>query len=771
MTKKIEAGSNKAERLPSAETSNGGPTPSLRVYNQTREELIDLARAAEKQFEDRDKILGAPDENFNRTIVDRHNAELQEIAGKMKGLLEDMHEYRFNPPSKWNEKQQADLEKTIEKSTSILDRIETNSEEKARSIRASVEGRLRNDLEEAMEESKESRVELTTRIKRAKTSFAGKYKVSYDRALVLSKAPTSWLGRLADRLAGNTPLTTKEIQLAKRLQTTEAKEDMEHLGAFLEKAGELWAKIHKADKGTITSPSSLVSEQTLRTVTKEMYPDLSEDEKERKADKAVMDFTAMDNYEDEIANAELTGEVLSDKDREAMLPPQPKEDKELEDALNRLKNEKSPEQETIEKTVEAFGGGEKGRKAAADLWDEIQDKINGITKDGEKLDFTALEFVKLAGELKVAAANPESSMEYDSILKDLQRMGKELGYTKANNPAILESGKSRLGKAKYLGANVARGVTVGVEKETRIPPMGQSMSVEWAANVLSPEVAKKEWDQTLELMRGHDNDPKHLELASYMVHDAFRGLQNKLWIIKKGLSPEFAKLVEYNEKPQGTPPEATLLVMLGAYDKLQAVGESDERAKQEIKLTLDMVRRQLNQLNQPIQETPGKEKPKTKKKTSTLRLVKTPQVDQEATTLRRATKNDIELPRFEDESQALELPRFKDEAKELPRFQDADLAPTEDEAPTLRKTNSKEAKELVQEAMNLLPEDLVEGSVEAFKNYKKAIHGFYTAKNEEDSEKALATLRELNKKYKLNKKDAKSLERKVFESRDTLIIG
>lgn len=753
MTKKIEAGSTQAERLPSADTSNGGPTPSLRVYNQTREELIDLAQAAEKQFEERDKILGGPDKDFNRTIVDRHNAELQEMAGKMKGLLESMHEYRFAPPSKWNEKQQADLEKTINKSTSILDRIEANSEEKALSIRASVEGRLRNDMQEAMEESKESRVELTTRLKRAKTSFAGKYKVSYDRALILAKAPTSWLGRLADRLAGNTPLTAKEIQLAKRLQTAEAKEDMEHLGAFLEKADELWAKIHKTEKGSITSPASLVSEQTLRTVTKEMYPDLSEEEKERKADKAVMDFTAMDNYEDEIANAELTGEVLSDKDREAMLPPQPKEDKEMEEALNRLKNEKSPEQETIEKTVEAFGGGEKGRKAAADLWDEVQDKINGLTKNGEKLDFTALEFVKLAGELKVAAANPESSMEYESILKDLQRMGKELGYTKANNPAILESGKSRLGKAKYLGGNIARGelaeqagkiskmesatAVVGQEKlsQAEREPMGQTMTVEWAASILTPEVAKKDWDETLELMRGRDQEPKHLELASYMVRDAFKDLQNKLWTIK-GLSPEFSILVTHDGKPKGNPPEATLVVMLRAYDKLQPINQADEAAKKEIQMAVDTIYRNLTQLNAPTQER-----------------IQTP--------IGKSYEGEAEMnsaiTKAVEESSIEDAPTLRDIIKEK-------MLDTES------KKVREEIEKLANEVMGILPKTQRE-SLETFRGYKKAIKKFFEAKSEQDINTTFALVRGLNMKFKLDKKKAKLFEDKVFNAKTSLIIG
>ena len=800
MPNKNEAGSPQQERLRDVESAaeTGGGSPSLRTYKEERDELVSLTDAAKEQLGKRDEVLGGPSAQFSRAVVDRYNSELQEIAGKVKGLLDRMHEYRFMPPSKrWTDKQQAELEKTIEKSTSILDKIDIPiSLERQISIKRSIDTKLHSEMLESMEETKEKRVELTRRIKRAKASFAGKYKISYDRAIILSQAPIGWLGRLADRLAGNTPLTSKELVLAKRLKTQEAQDDMQGLAKVLEEADGLWAEIHHAEKGSITTPDALASTETLRAVVKESYPDASEEEREQKAEAAVEEIQELGEYEDKVATAEMAGEALEEKERETMIPPPPEtveellakkkaeEQKMLSETVGRLKNTETPEQAVINECIEAFGGGTKGKEAAAEMWDEIQNKISmGVNK----VDFTALDYVQTAANLRVAAGLRDSE-SYKNISLRLEKMNKALGYPEFMNPATGAGMKSPdLTKSKALGRNIARSEMgkraeriTAMETRTdeaagRARPegkesMGQPLSIEWASALLTPEVAGREWEDAVKLMQGNRDGKREkdqqVELASFMISDTLSTLQNKLWGMKN-LSDTYSALAKYNGKPKGNPPEATSLVMLKAFDRIMPITEDDKAAQKEIHLALGEIYRALALFNKPS-ETPtlrppaGKTYEDEEKLTSAI-----------STATQEALKEAAELPRFNlEDEETSELPRFNleglDESPEPPTLRRAKKNETtlNVETPKVKRVIDK----LAGEGINLMPKSK-QIPQEALRNYKTAIKKFFAAKNDAEINSTFAVIRGLDSKYRLNNEAKKRFEDSIFNAKTSLVIG
>ncbi len=636
MPRKNEMGASSREKLPTPESGEGGSSTSLRIYKEEQGELVDLTNAAESYLTRREDMLGAPDDKFQRSIVDQYNRELEEMSSRMKRLLDKMHEYRYLPPSKrWNERHQAELDAAIENATEVLDKIEKPpTDKKIRQMAQSADMQLRGNLLESMEETKHKRVELTRRLMRAKASFAGKYKVSYDRALILAEAPTGWLGRLADRLAGNKALTSKEIETAKRLKTDEAKQDMARMAATLEEADALWADIHRAEKGSITTPNVMASPETLKAVVMEDYAELPEPERKAKAEKALEEIQELDEYEDRIAEAEIAGEALTEEDRKAILPETPlsveeqlskkkaQEQAMLEEMVGKLENVRTPEQKTVDECVEAFGGGTEGRQAAARLWDTVQNQINlGVNE----VKFTALDYVQLAAQLRRHAESGGNPETYDKTLKQLEAMNKELGFV--DNPALdFGKKKANLKKFKAIGRNLARteqaresAKVTGMEAATEGVPtratesketMGQPMTIEWAAALLTPEKAKEEWQSFLGLMEGDKNattadKTRQRELAAFVIRDMITDLQHKLSDLSD-LSENYARLAKYGDKAPGDPPEATLVVLLKAMDKTLPVTEDDKQAQREVRMTLGKIHEAMTHINVPTQELPKK---------------------------------------------------------------------------------------------------------------------------------------------------------------------
>ncbi|MBD3281440.1 hypothetical protein GF391_01715 [Candidatus Uhrbacteria bacterium] len=337
------------------------------------------------------------------------NEDLQKSLAHAREKIDDLHEFTGQ--------ETAPAEKTADTALKNRESIKLNTKEA-----------LRNRPEVK---------KLRTKLARLKSSFAGAYKMSPARADILLSQPTGVMGALKGLYEGKMP-TSEERKKLKALRSDEAQEMLSGIKDLEQEIEKAWKKAKKeealqdAEHEEIIEEVSVdesVSIPTLReTFTKEIN--------QAKADKDLEKAEELKKELDEIYGNlyEHFPELIRIKEdeaaepsaRETILPSQvevpvtardfkhePKvilsEEKASREAPTlRSKKEEAERQDRIQSSVEAFGGGEAGRKYAADLWNYANNQIKeqgGIKLQGEKGRFKdALEYVNAFAE-KVAKSN------------------------------------------------------------------------------------------------------------------------------------------------------------------------------------------------------------------------------------------------------------------------------------------------------------------------------------------------------------------------------
>ncbi len=405
--------------------------------------------------------------------------------------------------------------------------------------------------------SKDQIKKLRVKLAKLKSAFAGAYKISPARAQILLSQPTGFLGALKGLSEGKMPSREERKKLSS-IRSEDAQELLKNIQSLEANIDKEWKKAKKEEALVDLDVSDTIEEiplddtVSIKTL-RESYSaqiDIAKAEGDNKRASEILNElnnlkASLTEYFPELLRSEEGSE--EPRERITILPPEPidldtadtlKETKFTPPTARTLKQEKQviiPELQAQRETptlrgikemgerqlqtnnsIEAFGGGEAGRKYAADLWDHankiIQEKGN-ISLQGEKGKFKdALEYVsafakntklsaeilgqKRSGEIwqeifdhktellkspsmddaekaKLEALDPiyyvtQSALRDKALQdKDLDAAGKHnanideinkiLGYPEGMNPSTGEGmGKSPRKETRSLGKNRAR---------------------------------------------------------------------------------------------------------------------------------------------------------------------------------------------------------------------------------------------------------------------------------------------------------------------------
>jgi hypothetical protein len=255
---------------------------------------------------------------------------------------------------------------------------------------------------------------LRGKLARLKSAFAGAYKLSPARAHILLSQPSGLMGALKGLYEGKAP-TSEERKKLKALKSEDAQEQLKDIQNLETRINEAWKQAKKEEievdfynKGAIEEIEldDTVSIQTLREVANQEIEGAKEIGDSKKAQKILDDLNhAISNIYDEFPdlrpkeNSEELDAYDESKERKAIVPPSP----EIFEIEKQQENN-----EKIESAIKAFGGGEAGRKYAADLWKYANNQIKekgSIKLQGEKgAQKDAMAYVQAFAE-KVTTSN------------------------------------------------------------------------------------------------------------------------------------------------------------------------------------------------------------------------------------------------------------------------------------------------------------------------------------------------------------------------------
>ncbi|MDF1497417.1 MAG: hypothetical protein P1P90_05155 [Patescibacteria group bacterium] len=326
----------------------------------------------------------------------------------------------------------------IKKDMPRLQKSLDESADSRESIKKSVKEKIR---------SKDQIKKLRVKLAKLKSAFAGAYKMSPARAIILLSQPTGFLGALKGLADGKMPSREerKKLSVIRSQEAQELLKDIQNLETNIDKE---WKKAKKEEALIDANNSDVIDESELdETIS---LPTLRESfTNEIKAARDANDDTRAEELKNEIYTIynslkehfpELIRRSENDKshpDRTTILPSEPI-DLETADTLKdtdtlkeftpptardfqheekvilpevksqheaptiRAEGENKERSLKTEYSIEVFGGGEAGRKYAADLWDHankiIQEK-GGISLQGEKGKFKdALDYVHAFAE-------------------------------------------------------------------------------------------------------------------------------------------------------------------------------------------------------------------------------------------------------------------------------------------------------------------------------------------------------------------------------------
>lgn len=274
---------------------------------------------------------------------------------------------------------------------------------------------------------------MRSKLARLKSSFAGAYKISTSRADILLSQPTGFLGALKGLYDGSMP-TADERQKLKALRSEDAQELLDNIHNLEAEIDKAWKQAKKQEAIQDIENEETIMEANLDdtvsipTLREHFMQEINEAKRNKNFDKAKeleADLNhAYDNLREHFPELVRIKEEDSDHpERATILPPEvnaqvtardyvhepkviiPEQKQAREAPTLRSRKEEQERQDKIQSSIEAFGGGEAGRKYAADLWDYANSQIKeqgGIMLQGEKGKFKdALEYVNAFAE-KVA---------------------------------------------------------------------------------------------------------------------------------------------------------------------------------------------------------------------------------------------------------------------------------------------------------------------------------------------------------------------------------
>lgn len=356
-------------------------------------------------------------------------SQLQEMWNQLQSMHGELAEHEYMTKKKDLQQSLAHAREKIEDLHSFTGQ-ETASAEKSTDTVLKNRESIKLNTKESLRNHPEIKT-LRTKLARLKSSFAGAYKMSPARADILLTQPTGVMGAIKGLYEGKMP-TADERKKLKTLRSEDAQEMLKNIKDLEQEIEKAWKKAKKEEAVQNTENENIIEEVTLdesvsiptlrATFTKEIN--------QAKADKDLEKASELKKELDEIYGNlyEYFPELIRIKEdetgeesaRETLLPSQvempvtardfkhePKvilsEEKAAREAPTlRSEKQESERQEKIQSSIEAFGGGEAGRKYAADLWNYANSQIKeqgGIKLQGEKGQFKdALEYVNAFSE-------------------------------------------------------------------------------------------------------------------------------------------------------------------------------------------------------------------------------------------------------------------------------------------------------------------------------------------------------------------------------------
>jgi hypothetical protein len=296
--------------------------------------------------------------------------------------------------------------------------------------------------------------------------------------------------------------------------------------------------------------------------------------------------------------------------KERVIIPEVKAQKEAPTLRGKRENIEQTKQ--IEYAVQAFGGGETGRKYASDLWEEakrIIDEKGSIQLQGEDKPFRyALDYVyafaknvntssEILGQQKSAEIwgninNRRNELLQSQDLKDDERTQLEnldpiyfVTQTALRDKALQEND---IFTAVQHNANLFEAEKLlGQHSEPAFTP-------EWTAELLPN--AKKEWNDVAELINAD------ITKAKKVINGTIKSISSDIKdIIDHGanVSSEYLKIIKLTSLKTGSPAEATRYVMLKALSELPPRKEEDVAIQRALVEAVAEIDHQLAELQAP----------------------------------------------------------------------------------------------------------------------------------------------------------------------------
>ena len=496
------------------------------------------------------------------------NNQLTVLINELKASAEHLKELSFMVKDKELIKR---LEKAHKSAEDLLNQLEAGSHEQSKSAKISTENQLqgreldKKDLKKlALEQTKDLRLKIT----KLKLKFKKDFGVTFAQAVEETKKPLSRFKRFADSL----------------VLTTEGKKQQEKKQETIEQINDLTKQLEEKKKDILSNSAKTGL-------------DLDPREAETTIDDPL-DKISPDTIREIITNQQEVNDLLNDLKThvseeldETRVHPE-----ELPTTLKTPETNEMQEAATIQTCLENFGGDEKARQIADNIWNKINSAVGDVSeqelqeaKGTNRLDLVKAwsNVYKKYSESQIVKANEgiadirDNQEDINYLTKKAQELSTALGLPESFNPV-----------SEYF-------VIQEKPKNTEKAP-AKALSKEWINETMQDveDGAYQAWQEAADKIG--ENTEKAQDIFAQEVKDLtklFRNYQKMGKNYAKYLAPrafqtEVKKII--NEKI-GNPPEATIYVLLQAMAK-----KASNSTSEAVKMTSEAINEALNRIDSSL---------------------------------------------------------------------------------------------------------------------------------------------------------------------------